>query len=70
MIEGRTRLYNIRLYFCGETADAIRVKHQPDDEAVWLPKSQIEYEMRSPSVVYVTAPEWLVIDKKLDVGVE
>lgn len=37
--------------------------------AVWLPKSQIEYEIRErnggAALVEVTLPEWLALDKGL-----
>lgn len=36
------------------------------DDAVWLPKSQIEYVAGpKPGTIEVTCPEWLAIDKGL-----
>ena len=65
-----TKLYDIRLFYHAETYKengAILVSHDGDREnAVWLPKSQIEWEMRTPSTVLVTMPEWLVIEKGLE----
>ena len=71
MVEGRTNLHDLRLFFHAETENAIRVSHDGDDTtAIWLPKSQVEYQMRTPSTVIVTAPEWLVIDKGLEAHVK
>ena len=68
-----TRLYDLKLFFHAETKQdegnegAILVSHDGDKEkAVWLPKSQVEWQKQSPVTVLVTAPEWLVIDKGLD----
>lgn len=36
------------------------------DDAVWLPKSQIEYVPGpKPGTIEVTLPEWLAVDKDL-----
>jgi hypothetical protein len=64
------RLYDMRLFLHAETQKedgAILVSHDGDKEnAVWLPKSQIEWQKNTPSTVLVTAPEWLVVEKGLD----
>jgi hypothetical protein len=58
------------LFFHTETGDAIKVSHDGDANiGVWLPKSQIEYQFKSPSTVVVTAPEWLIIEKGLELHV-
>jgi|CXWL01.1.fsa_nt_gi hypothetical protein len=49
------------LYMIGETALAIKVTYGKDQPAIWLPKSQIEFEP-SRSItkgVRVTLPMWL-----------
>ena len=70
----RERIHDLRLFFHAETYKengAIKVSRDGDEEkAVWLPKSQIEWQMRTPSTVLVTAPEWLVINKGLENDVE
>ena len=65
-----TRMFNMCLFFHAETDDAIKVSHDGDASiSVWLPKSQIEYQMKSPSTVVVTAPERLIIEKGLELHV-
>jgi len=64
----KDRLYDIRMIFHAETDQAILVSRD-EKERVWLPKSQIEYEMRTPTTVLVTMPEWLVIEKGLETHV-
>lgn len=50
-----------------ETDRAVLVSDDGEEKhAVWLPKSQIEYEKaKSPGHVVVTLPEWLATDKGL-----
>lgn len=38
---------------------------RPGGKRLFLPKSQIEYEIKAPGVVVVTLPEWLARDKGL-----
>lgn len=68
----KRKMYDITLYFHHETqqgyADkgAIKVSHDGDDgAAVWLPKEAIEWQMKGPNTVHVTAPESLLIEKGL-----
>lgn len=60
------RILELRLIHWAETDKAILVTNENDDEdnAVWLPKSQIEsyYE---DSLFIVLCPEWLALDKGL-----
>jgi hypothetical protein len=59
-------LVDLTMKLHAETAAAIRVSDDGDDKhAVWLPKSQVEFETVKPGYVEVTLPEWLAIDKGL-----
>jgi hypothetical protein len=35
------------------------------DDAVWLPKSQVEFDEVRPGIVEVTCPEWLATERGL-----
>lgn len=35
------------------------------EKAIWLPKSQAQYERKAGTTVTVTAPEWLLMKKGL-----
>lgn len=50
-----------------ETDKAVLISDSGEkDDAVWLPKSQIEIEHnRGESFITVTLPEWLAMDKGL-----
>ena len=52
-----------------ETNDAILLTIDDEDEAVWLPKSQIEYYGDVGDEVEVNIPEWLADEKCLSDGV-
>lgn len=45
-----------------ETDKAIQVS-ETENEAVWLPKSQIDYEVVNENFIEVTMPEWLYKEK-------
>ncbi len=69
-MDPKTRMYNMCLFLHTEADDAIKVSHDGDANiSVWLPKSQIEYHLKSPSSVVVTAPEWLIVYKRLGLHV-
>lgn len=65
------RLHDCDLHLHHETPDAILVSDDGDrEQAVWLPKSKIEFEpkpgrAKGSSVVEVTLPEWLAQEKGL-----
>ena len=62
----RSDLHDVTLVLHHETAQALLVSETGDKrKAVWLPKSQIEFEKRPKATVEVIAPEWLLIDKGL-----
>lgn len=64
----RSDLVDIEVQQFFTTPKSIRVsKDGSDAEAVWLPLSQIEVAPKggSKSVVIVTLPEWLAIEKGL-----
>lgn len=63
----RREIYDLVLFFHHETDKAILVSENgKKDDAVWLPKSQIEYEMKDGAVptVEVSLPTWLASEKK------
>jgi hypothetical protein len=51
------------LLYIGQTEKALHVRRSEDDEAFWLPKSQIEFDdgrdYRRHAVVRVTIPDWV-----------
>jgi hypothetical protein len=59
----KPQLVDVTLQFLRETDKAIHVTEGTDADAVWLPKSQIEYEVKS-ELVEVTLPRWLAAEKK------
>jgi hypothetical protein len=68
-------LHDIELYLHWETDAALLVSDTGiEEQAVWMPKSKIEFEKigasaagpnRSLASVKVTAPEWLLVKKGL-----
>lgn len=56
-------LYDASFELYGETEKAIRVSDDGGETFHWLPKSQIEYEMKQGQVVEVTMPAWLAKEK-------
>ena len=50
-----------------ETSQAVLFHTGIKEQAVWLPKSQIEIHVDDPApgLVTISAPEWLLIDKGL-----
>ena len=60
------RLTDITVRLVQTTDRAILVNDSDDiDKAVWLPKSQIEFEEKGGDIVEVTLPEWLAIERGL-----
>lgn len=60
----RSNLIDVELNLIMQTDKAIRVGDSTDpSEGVWLPKSQIEFVERGCSIVEVTMPEWLALEK-------
>lgn len=58
----KSNLVDVELNIHAETAKAIAVS---DDGStyIWLPKSQIEYVEKGQSIIEVTMPEWLALEK-------
>lgn len=49
-----------------ESEKAILVSDDGErDNAVWLPKSQIEIERKTSNIMVITMPEWLAVEKGL-----
>lgn len=66
MTAGRSDLTELDLQLHQETDKAILVSDDGNREnAVWLPRSQIEIERGPRGGISVTLPEWLAIDKEL-----
>lgn len=59
----KKELFDATLQYLRETEKAILVTEGSYDEAVWLPKSQIEYEIKG-NLAEVTMPLWLAQEKK------
>lgn len=65
-MSGNSDLHDLLLSLHAETKLAILVSDDGDEKhAQWLPKSQIEYVVKRPGVVEVTAPSWLLENKGL-----
>lgn len=62
----RKELHDVTLFFHRETEKAIHVSQDGDEaKAFWLPKSQIEYDLKPNNIVEVTLPTWLASEKKI-----
>lgn len=62
----KSDLIDIDMQIFAETAKAVLMSDTGRKEnAVWLPKSQIEYDQASIGMVQVTMPEWLAKEKGL-----
>ena len=63
---GKSDLLDMTLHLHFKTDKSIKVSDDGDeDNAVWLPLSQIELEPKGGALVEVTLPEWLAIEKGL-----
>lgn len=60
----KSNLVDLDLNYCGQTSKAVGVKAS-GSEWIWLPKSQIEFEMTGTGTVRVTLPSWLAKEKGL-----
>lgn len=61
-----TRLTDITVQLHQETERAILVSDDGSpDNAVWLPKSQVEFVTKPGGIAEVTLPEWLAIERGL-----
>jgi len=62
----RSDLADVTVQLNQITARAILVSSDGEiEKAVWLPKSQIEFEGEPGAVAEVTLPEWLAIERGL-----
>jgi len=62
----KVRLTDITVHLVQQTERAILVCDSDDlDKAVWLPKSQVEFQEIKPGIVEVTLPEWLATERGL-----
>lgn len=69
MADTRSDLVELSLQLMQETDRAILVSDDGDpDNACWLPKSQVEFEITKPGFANVTLPEWLATDRGLSGG--
>ena len=66
MTDTRSNLIDLTLQLHQITERAILVSDNgsPDD-AVWLPKSQVEFDEVRPGIVELTCPEWLATERGL-----
>lgn len=61
----KSNIVDISVFLVSETDKAVLITDAEDEDAVWLPKSQIEIEEGGSGTHVVTAPEWLLHDKGL-----
>lgn len=62
----KSDLVDIEISRHAETDDAFLVSLTgKKDDAVWVPKSQVEMERRPRALGLLTLPEWFAIDKGL-----
>lgn len=62
----KSNLVDLSMQLHHETAKAILVSDDGEREhAIWLAKSQIEFEHKKNGIVVVTMPEWVAVEKKL-----
>lgn len=62
----KSTLVDLTLHIHVETDKAIKVSDDGDKlKAVWLPKSQIEFDKVTAQIYTVTMPEWLAMEKGL-----
>jgi hypothetical protein len=59
----KRELFDATLQYLGDSTKAIKVTEGEFEDAVWLPKSLIEYEVHG-TLVTVTMPAWLAAEKK------
>jgi hypothetical protein len=66
-VTGASDLVDLTLNFAAQTPLAIAVCDPAGNprKHIWLPKSQIEFEMKGKGVVVVTLPKWLAKSKGL-----
>ncbi|MBI5940108.1 MAG: hypothetical protein HY859_06755 [Caulobacterales bacterium] len=63
---GNAALTEITVRLIQQTERGILVNDSDDpDNAVWLPKSQVEFVEKGGDLIEVTLPEWLAIERKL-----
>lgn len=66
MGEFKSDLVDVLVTMHAETPKAVLVSDTGEnDDAVWLPRSQIEIEPAKKGLFTVTMPEWLAKDKGL-----
>ena len=67
MSSTKSDLTDLTLHLHQETDRALLVSDDPTDvdRRVWLPKSQVEYEIKPGGIVELTLPEWLAIERRL-----
>lgn len=62
----RTKLVDLTLHLHHETHSALLVSDDGDrDQAVWLPKSQVEVNETRGAIIEITCPEWLATKEGL-----
>jgi hypothetical protein len=69
MGSGRSDIVDVCVFLHHETSKALLVSNtgdpETDDDAVWLPKSLIEFEIGKDRSVTVSAAAWLLCRKGL-----
>lgn len=66
-VRKRHGLIDTDMFYFAKTERGLLASITPDKaDAVWLPLSQIEYARKSGTIIVVTMPEWLYIEKGFD----
>ena len=62
----KSNVIDMDLHIHARTEKAIKVSDDGDrDNAVWLPLSEIEIHRTVGTIIEITLPEWLALDKGL-----
>lgn len=62
-MKSKTEIVDLSLEFLRETDKAIQVTEDGGKTSQWLPKSQIEFELKTDGSVEVQLPRWLYEEK-------
>lgn len=63
----KSDVIDLDVHLIAETEKAVLVNldETNEDDAVWLPKSQIEINKKQKTTINITLPEWLALNKGL-----
>jgi len=64
MVTGKSELVRLEAVVHAETTKAFKIDVN-DDGGVWVPKSQVEVEIKTKNTIIVEMPEWMAYEKGL-----